>query len=144
MRSELRKASSASSTRRPASWICSTSGSRVAQRRSRGSGTPRSRGPGSIAGWWSGIVTDATTGDAVPYLPVSASVEIPGAPARVVKLTPMIGDDGFHYGANTTLPGTTRRIVVTIGAATVPVMGADRTRYMRPRTASFDWSAPAK
>ena len=90
------------------------------------------------------FVNDATTGDPVPYLPVSAGVHVQGAPARVVKLGPMVGRDGFHYGADTTLPQGTQRIVLTIGATTMQVMGNDRTRYARPQTAAFDWSASAK
>ena len=65
-------------------------------------------------------------------------------PARVVKLSPMVGGDGFHYGADATLPNRTQRIVLTIGAVTMQVMGADRTRYARPQTIAFEWSAPAK
>jgi hypothetical protein len=56
----------------------------------------------------------------------------------------MVGGDGFHYGADATLPNRTQRIVLTIGATTMQVMGADRTRYARPQTIAFDWSAPAK
>ena len=96
------------------------------------------------AGHLMAFVTDADTGDAVPYLPVSAGVEIQGAPTRVVKLGPMAGRAGFHYGTDATLPPGTRRIVLTIGATTMQVMGPDRARYARPQTVAFDWSAPAK
>jgi hypothetical protein len=90
------------------------------------------------------FVTDATTGDPVPYLPVSAGIQIQGAPTRTVKLVPMVGGDGFHYGAEATLPQSTRRIVLSIGATRMRVIGADRVRYARPQTAAFDWSGPAK
>jgi hypothetical protein len=90
------------------------------------------------------FVADTTTGEAVPYLPVSAGVHAQGAPSKVVKLAPMVGRDGFHYGADAVLPQGTQRIVVTIGATTMQVLGADRSRYARPQTVAFDWSAPAK
>jgi uncharacterized protein involved in high-affinity Fe2+ transport len=90
------------------------------------------------------FVADATTGEPMPYLAVTAGVESDGAPKRVVKLAPMVGRDGFHYGADATLPAKTQRIVLTIGAATIPVMGPDRARYAKPHTVPFDWSAPAK
>jgi uncharacterized protein involved in high-affinity Fe2+ transport len=96
------------------------------------------------AGHLMAFVADATTGDPVPYLPISAGVHIQGAPAKVVKLVPMTGLAGFHYGADATLPQGTQRIVLTIGVTTMQVMGADRTRYAKPQTVAFDWSAPAK
>lgn len=90
------------------------------------------------------FVSDATSGEAVPYLPVSAGIQAQGAPARMVKLLPMMGNDGFHYGADATLPPGTRKVVLTIGATTMHVMGAERGRFARTHTVSFDWSAPAK
>jgi hypothetical protein len=96
------------------------------------------------AGHLMAFVVDAATGEPVPYLPVSAGVHVQGSPARVVKLAPMMGRSGFHYGADATLPQGTQRIVLTIGAATMQVMGADRARYARTQTVAFDWTAPAK
>jgi uncharacterized protein involved in high-affinity Fe2+ transport len=90
------------------------------------------------------FVSDAMTGDPIPYLPVSAGVQIQGAPTRVVKLAPMLGGQGFHYGADATLPQGTQRIEVKIGATTMQVMGGDRARYARPQTIAFEWSAPSK
>jgi hypothetical protein len=55
----------------------------------------------------------------------------------------MFGRDGFHYGANTTLPARTQRLVVSIGATTIHVMGADR-RFGRAHTVPFEWSTPAR
>ena len=90
------------------------------------------------------FVSDATSGQAVPYLPVSAGIQAQGAPTRMVKLVPMMGNDGFHYGADATLPPGTQKVVLTIGATTMHVTGAERGRFARTHTASFDWSAPAK
>jgi len=109
-----------------------------------GHGAHHAPKPAGTAGHLMVFVADATTGDPVPYLPVSAGVHVQGAPARIVKLGPMVGREGFHYGADATLPQGTQRIVLTIGPTTMRVMGADRTRYARPQTAAFDWSAPAK
>jgi len=110
----------------------------------RGAGGHHAPTPGGTVGHLMAFVADATTGDPVPYLPVSASVQTQGAPTKVVKLVPMVGRDGFHYGADATLPQGAQRIVLTIGPTTMRVVGADRTRYARPRTVAFDWSAPAK
>ena len=96
------------------------------------------------AGHLIAFIEDAVTGDAVPYLPVSAGIHARGAPARTLKLTPMLGGDGFHYGADTTLPLGTRRVVLTIGATTLHVMGPDRGRFTRSHTVAFEWSAPEK
>lgn len=108
-----------------------------------GHGAPAAKDAGA-AGHLMAFVVDATSGEPVPYLPISAGVHGPGAPARVVKLAPMMGRSGFHYGADATVPSGTQRIVLTIGATTMHVMGADRGRYARAQTVSFDWSAPAK
>jgi mono/diheme cytochrome c family protein len=99
---------------------------------------------GGTSGHLMAFVVDASSGEPVPYLPVSAGVHVRGAPARVVKLAPMLGQSGFHYGADATLPSGTQRIVLTIGATTMRVMGADRARYARPQTVAFDWGAPPK
>jgi len=90
------------------------------------------------------FVTDATSGEAVPYLPVSAGIHVQGTPARVVKLAPMLGGSGFHYGADAALPPGTQKIVLTIGVPTMQVMGAERGRFAKTQTVSFDWSVPAK
>jgi uncharacterized protein involved in high-affinity Fe2+ transport len=99
---------------------------------------------GGAAGHLMAFVSDATSGEAVPYLQVSAGIQAQGAPTRMVKLVPMVGDDGFHYGADATLPSGMQKVVLTIGATTMHVMGADRGRFARTQTVSFDWSAPAK
>jgi mono/diheme cytochrome c family protein len=96
------------------------------------------------AGHLIAFITDAATGDAVPYLPVSVGIHARGAPARTLKLAPMLGRDGFHYGADTTLPSSTRKVVLSIGATTLHVMGPDRGRFTRAHTVSFEWSPRAK
>lgn len=90
------------------------------------------------------FVSDATTGDAMPYLPVSAGIQAQGVPTRTVKLVPMMSRDGFHYGADATLPPGTQKVVLTIGATTMQVMGAERGRFAKAQIVAFDWSPPAK
>jgi mono/diheme cytochrome c family protein len=99
---------------------------------------------GGAAGHLMVFVSDAATGEAMPYLPVSAGIQAQGTPTRSVKLVPMMGRDGFHYGADATLPSSVQKVVLTIGAPTMQVMGADRGRYAKAQTVSFDWSPPAK
>ena len=100
--------------------------------------------PAPPGGHLMAFVADVTTGDAVPYLPVSVAIHARGAAPRTVKLAPMLSGDGFHYGADATLPPGTQRVIVSIGATTMQVMGADRARFARAHTVTFDWSAPAK
>lgn len=85
------------------------------------------------------FVADRESREPVPYLPVTATIQIAGKPPRVVKLAPMVGDQGFHYGANVTLPEATQKITLTIGRTAMQVVGSAKGRYARPVTAVFDW-----
>ena len=85
------------------------------------------------------FVADATTGEPVPYLPVTAVIRAQESAARTVRLQPMIGGSGFHYGADVTLPADTTKITLTLGAAAVKTMGAEAARFRKPVTLSFDW-----
>jgi uncharacterized protein involved in high-affinity Fe2+ transport len=85
------------------------------------------------------FVADTATGAAVPYLPVSAAIRSVETAPRTVRLSPMIGDAGFHYGADVTLPDDTVKVTLTIGAAALKAMGAESGRFARPVTVSFDW-----
>ena len=85
------------------------------------------------------FVADATTGEPVPYLPVTAVIRAEERPARTVRLRPMIGGSGFHYGADVTLADDTTKITLTLGAAAVKTVGAAAGRFARPITLSFDW-----
>ena len=82
------------------------------------------------------FVTDAVSGEPMPYLPVSATIQAGKAPARTVKLTPMVGGRGFHYGADVALPADTSKVTVAIGKPTIAVMG----RPARAATSvTFEW-----
>jgi Cytochrome c len=84
------------------------------------------------------FVSDATTGEPVPYLPVSATLRAAGGP-RLVRLTPMFGGKGFHYGADVTVPDTTTKISVAIGRPTVPVMPNATAGLVTGVHVTFDW-----
>ena len=85
------------------------------------------------------FVADATSGEPVPYLPVTAVIRAEESASRTVRLSPMIGPSGFHYGADITLPDDTTKVTLTLGAATLKTMGAAAGRFGKPVTLSFDW-----
>jgi mono/diheme cytochrome c family protein len=85
------------------------------------------------------FVSDAALGEPVPYLPISVRIHADGAPSRVVRLNPMLGGEGFHYGADVAVPATTRKITIAIGKPSLKVMAAAAGRYARGVEVSFDW-----
>jgi Cytochrome c/Fe2+ transport protein len=86
------------------------------------------------------FVTDAKSGDPVPYLPVTATIHAGKKEPRSVKLAPMVGGKGFHYGADLALPANTTRVLVRIGPTTMHVMPSAAERFKSPVSVSFDWS----
>ena len=99
--------------------------------------TTMAAGPGHLMVF----VTDRTSGEPVPYLPVSATISAAGQPARRAKLAPMVGAQGFHYGANVTLPDGAHTITVTIGPLAVPTMASVKGRFAKPSTVIFERGA---
>ena len=85
------------------------------------------------------FVRDATLDEPVPYLPVTATIHAEGAAPRAVRLSPMLGGKGFHYGADVTLPATTKKITVAIGKPGLRVMPAAADRFARGAEVSFEW-----
>ncbi|PYO22759.1 MAG: hypothetical protein DMD85_10755 [Candidatus Rokuibacteriota bacterium] len=85
------------------------------------------------------FVADAATGEPVPYLPVTAVIRSVETAPRTLRLSPMIGDSGFHYGADVTLPEDTIKLTLTLGVATLKTMGPAARRFAKPVTLSFDW-----
>jgi mono/diheme cytochrome c family protein len=85
------------------------------------------------------FVTDRTTGEPVPYLPVRMKLNAPGKAARVVPLAPTMGADPFHYGATVVVPDDIETIDVAIGPTTMRVTGASVRRYRKPVTVTFEW-----
>ena len=85
------------------------------------------------------FLADPASGDPIPYVPVSARIEAPGKPARQVKLSPSLGQEGFHYGAAVTLPAGTTRITLDIGPTTMRLDPSAPEGLKRTQSASFDW-----
>jgi mono/diheme cytochrome c family protein len=85
------------------------------------------------------FVSDAVSGEAVPYLPVTAAIRSVETAPRTVRLTPMLGGAGFHYGADVTLPDDTIKVTLTLGPPALKRMGPATARFSKPVTLSFDW-----
>src|SRR5881397_979066 len=98
-----------------------------------GHGTP-SAAPGHLMVF----VSDRATGEPVPYLPVRATIRASGKPARAVKLSPMVGGQGFHYGVNVALPEGAHTITLSIGPAAMQVMASAKGRFAKPVTVVFE------
>jgi hypothetical protein len=92
------------------------------------------------AGHLMAFVTDTATGEPVPYLPVSIVISAGKAAPRTVRLVPMVGGDGFHYGADVTIPQGTTKLTLSIGPVVVATTGSAAGRFRKPVTVSFDWS----
>ena len=86
------------------------------------------------------FVADAESGEPVPYLPVSAVIAAEKTAPRTVRLTPMLGGSGFHYGADVTLPEGTTKVTLNLGAPRLKTMGGAAKRFGKPVTVGFDWS----
>ena len=97
-------------------------------------------GPGHLMAF----ITDRETGQTVPYLPVTATVQAPGAARRTITLRPMIGDDGFHYGADVALPKRTTKLTLAVGATRARVSAAAKARFSKPASAVFPWGSAIK
>jgi len=85
------------------------------------------------------FVTDAASGQIVPYLPVSARIESGGKTAPPVKLAPAIGADGFHYGADLVLPENTGKVTLAIGPASLARQSGAPAQLGRAQTVAFEW-----
>jgi mono/diheme cytochrome c family protein len=96
------------------------------------------RGP-SAKGHLMVFVTDAVSGNAVPYVPISVAIRSVETAPRTLRLSPMLGAAGFHYGADVTLPDDTVKVTLTLGVAGLKTMGAAAGRFSKPVTVSFDW-----
>jgi uncharacterized protein involved in high-affinity Fe2+ transport len=105
-----------------------------------GRGAPAPRAGGHLMAF----ITERESGEAIPYLPVMATVHGPGTARRTITLRPMISDGGFHYGADVVLPEQVQRLTLAIGPTTIRVSGSAKERFSKPATAVFDWSGTAK
>lgn len=94
--------------------------------------------PTGARGHLMAFIMDREFNEPVPYLPVTATVHTPGHPPRTVKLSPMVSDRGFHYGASLVFPEGPRKIALSIGATTMQVSGGATGRFKKPVTAVFE------
>ena len=85
------------------------------------------------------FVSDAVSGHAVPYAPVSARIEVPGKPVQTVKLAPTFGPEGFHYGAAVPLAAGARKITVSVGPPAIKMDDGAPASLARPGRAVFEW-----
>jgi mono/diheme cytochrome c family protein len=85
------------------------------------------------------FLADPVSSEPIPYVPVSASIEVPGQPAQQVKLSPSLGQEGFHYSAGVKLPAGTTRITLFIGPTTMRLDRSAPEGLRRTQTVSFDW-----
>lgn len=95
--------------------------------------------PGGAGGHLLVFVADRESGEPVPYLPVTATLRGDGMKPRLLKLQPMVGGQGFHYGVDVAVPDETAKVVVTIGRTTIPVMPSAKGRFVKPVTVEFEW-----
>jgi uncharacterized protein involved in high-affinity Fe2+ transport/mono/diheme cytochrome c family protein len=86
------------------------------------------------------FITDGKTGEPVPYLPVSATIAATKQSPRTVKLMPMMGSQGFHYGADVTLPPRAAKVTLSIGPTAMRVMPSAAGRFAKPQKVSLDWT----
>ena len=86
------------------------------------------------------FITDGKTGEPVPYLPVSATIAAAKQSPRTVQLKPMMGDQGFHYGADVTLPSRAAKLTLSVGPTTMRVMPSASGRFTKPQQVSLDWT----
>jgi len=91
------------------------------------------------AGHLMAFVLDRQTGEAVPYLPLSVTIDDGAPKPRTVRLAPMASARGFHYGADVALGERTRRLTLFIGATTMQVVDAPRGRFKTPVSVVLDW-----
>ena len=104
-----------------------------------GAGAPAGKGQPLGKGRLVAFIADAASGQAIPYAPVTARIEVAGKPARTVKLAPAFGAEGFHYVADVPLLAGTRKVTVSVGPAALKVGAGAPAQLTRAQTIVFDW-----
>jgi len=107
-----------------------------------GHGAPAASTPAT--GHLMAFISDAETGEAVPYLPVTATLRAGGAARRTITLRPMVGDTGFHYGADVAVDERNGQLTLVVGPTTMRVLSSAKGRFGKRATAVFDLSAAPK
>jgi mono/diheme cytochrome c family protein len=104
--------------------------------RGHGGGTAQAKAQNHLMAF----ITDGKTREPVPYLPVSVTIATVKQSPRMVQLTPMMGSQGFHYGADVTLPPQAAKVMLSIGPTTMRVMPSAVERFVKPQQVSLDWT----
>lgn len=104
--------------------------------RGHGGGTAQAKAQNHLMAF----ITDGKTREPVPYLPVSVTIATVKQSPRMVQLTPMMGSQGFHYGADVTLPPQAAKVMLSIGPTTMRVMPSAAERFVKPQQVSLDWT----
>jgi L-cysteine S-thiosulfotransferase len=85
------------------------------------------------------FLVDASSGGPIPYVPVSAKIDVSGKPALTVKLSPSFGREGFYYDAPVNIPADAKRVTLTIGPTTMRLDQGAPEGLKRSQTVAFDW-----
>ena len=85
------------------------------------------------------FLVDASSGAPIPYVPVSAKIDVAGKPAQTIKLSPSFGREGFYYDAAVTIPAEAKRITLTIGPTIMRLDQGAPEGLKRAQTVAFDW-----
>jgi len=85
------------------------------------------------------FLADPASGQPIPYVPVSAKLGVLGKPPQTVKLSPSLAQEGFHYGADLTMPPDTNRITLSIGPTSMQLGPGAPEGLKRAQTVAFDW-----
>jgi mono/diheme cytochrome c family protein len=101
-----------------------------------GSATQKSQAPARLAVF----LVDASSGGPIPYVPVTAKIDVSGKPALTVKLSPSLGRDGFYYDAPVNIPAEAKRVTLTIGPTTMRLDQGAPEGLKRAQTVAFDWN----
>jgi hypothetical protein len=85
------------------------------------------------------FIVDKKSKEPVPYLPVLVEIVAPKQLARTLQLQPMMGSQGFHYGADARLPPHAARLTLSIGPTTMRVMPQAAGYYHTRQQVSLEW-----
>lgn len=94
---------------------------------------------GTTEGLLAVFVTLESNGQPLPYMNVMVRIQNEGQPVRVGRLTPIIGPEGFFYGAEVNLSPQTRQIAISVGPTGARVVTGAPEGLKQTMTATFPW-----
>jgi hypothetical protein len=102
--------------------------------------SPPGAGPSSPGrGRLLAFITDAASGQPIPYAPVTARIDVSGKAGRPLKLAPAMGAMGFHYAAQVALPQNTSKVTLAIGPPALELEPGAPGQLARAQTVVFEW-----